>query len=146
VAAALVRARKAQRVLVPTVKLSPENEEGLFPPEHDLIRKVLLARGVSPSAIVQLQGECESTWDEAHALARFLEAEPTTKVAVVTHDFHTRRTRLILGKLLGDRMSQVHVVAAPHDDFDADTWWQTAEGFATYTSEYVKMGQVILQR
>jgi uncharacterized SAM-binding protein YcdF (DUF218 family) len=139
VAAALFRAGLARRVLVPTVKLNAANEEDLYPPEHELIRRVLESRGVPPERVVPLPEECNSTLDEALALARFLDAEPETTVAVVTHDFHTRRARSLFRRVLGGRIARVHFVSAPTEDFSADDWWCTAEGFATYTTEYLKL-------
>jgi uncharacterized SAM-binding protein YcdF (DUF218 family) len=139
VAAALVRAGLAERVLVPTVKPSAENQEDLRPPEHELIRRALRGRGVASERIVPLPGEVGSTLDEAQALARFLDAEPDTTVAVVTHAYHTRRARSLFRRVLGGRMARVHFVAAPSDQFSADDWWCSEEGFATYLTEYAKL-------
>jgi uncharacterized SAM-binding protein YcdF (DUF218 family) len=139
VAAALVRAGLAGRVLVPTVKRSADNEDDLLPPEHELIRRVLLVRRVPPECIIPLPGECDSTLDEARALARFLDAEPETTVAVVTHGYHTRRARSLFRRVLGGRIARVHFVAAPTEDCSADDWWCSEEGFTAYTAEYFKL-------
>jgi uncharacterized SAM-binding protein YcdF (DUF218 family) len=104
-----------------------------------LVRRVLLARGVPASAIVVLPGECDSTEDEAHTLARFLEAKPDLTVAVVTNDFHTRRARLLFRRALGSNSQRVHFVAAPVDGVAADNWWRTQKGFVQYTTEYLKL-------
>jgi len=144
VAAALVKTGRAQRVLLATIKppYGAANDFGV--PEHELSKKVLLARGVSAGQIVQLAGECNSTEDEAKALGRFLDSEPGLRVAVVTSNFHTRRTRLLLARVLGERMQQITFVAAPTDGFDAETWWQDEEGVVTYSTEYLKLLQAML--
>jgi uncharacterized SAM-binding protein YcdF (DUF218 family) len=121
------------------VQLSHDNEEGRALPEHELIRRVLLKRGVAADRIVQLPGECASTQDEARALARFLEQEPNATVAVVTHAFHTRRARILFDRILGERSSQVYFVGTPSDECSPDDWWQSEEGFVTYTLEYAKL-------
>jgi uncharacterized SAM-binding protein YcdF (DUF218 family) len=138
VAAALIRAGLARRALVPTGQSAPENEEDLVPPEHELIRGVLRARGVPDEAIVKLPGEVASTSDEARALCRFLDAEPDVTVAVVTNGYHTRRARMLFRHELGDRMARVVFFAAPAG-WDADNWWRSEEGFTSYLTEYVKL-------
>jgi uncharacterized SAM-binding protein YcdF (DUF218 family) len=144
VAAALVKAGLAKRVLLPTVKPPYKAAEGFGVPEQETSKKVLLARGVTAGQIVLLPGECNSTEDEANALARFLETQPGLRVAVVTNNFHTRRARLLFARILGSRIDQVTFVAAPTDGFDADTWWQCEEGVVTYTTEYMKLIQTVL--
>jgi uncharacterized SAM-binding protein YcdF (DUF218 family) len=139
VAAALVRAGLARRVLVPTVRLAPENEDGLTPPDHELIRRVLRARGVPDQAIVNLPGEVNSTRDEARSLHRYLDTEPDATVTVVTNGFHTRRTRMLFCHELGERAAQVHFVAAPTDGFSTHDWWRHEAGFNTYAAEYFKL-------
>jgi uncharacterized SAM-binding protein YcdF (DUF218 family) len=139
VAAALVRAGLARRVLVPGVRLSPGQEEGLAPPESEVIRRVLRARGVLDGDVVTLPGEAASTRDEARALACFLDGDPGATVAVVTNGFHTRRARLLFRRELGERLSRVHFVAAPTDGFNTDDWWRHEEGLGCYLTEYVKL-------
>jgi uncharacterized SAM-binding protein YcdF (DUF218 family) len=139
VAAALVHAERAGQVLVPTVKLVPEAELGLTPAEHDLIRRVLLARGISSESIVQLPGEANSTRDEVLALGRFLEDRPEVTVAVVTTTWHTRRARMIFHRVLGEQAARVHFVGAPPDRYDESNWWQSEAGFAAYVTEYAKL-------
>jgi uncharacterized SAM-binding protein YcdF (DUF218 family) len=138
VGADLVRKGLAQRVLVSTVRLSPENEDGLWPPEHELTRQILLACGVADNRVVLLPGTCASTEDEARALARYLDEHPTTRVAIVTHGYHTRRARRLFCRVLGEQIGLVYFLAAPTDAFSANDWWQSEEGFTTYATEYVK--------
>jgi uncharacterized SAM-binding protein YcdF (DUF218 family) len=140
VAAALYKAGLAQRVLLPTVKASPENEDGLSPLDHEVMRRVLLKRGVPPDAIVQLPDEVNSTADEARSLAKYLDEHPKRRVAVVTNAYHTRRARWIFRAALGDRAADAPFFAAPSDGFDAGNWWRCEEGWCSYCNEYVKLG------
>ncbi len=139
VAAALVKAGFARKVLASTSAVSPENEAGLLPPCHEIIRQVLLCRGVPPDSILLLDHESVHTFDETQALAHFLESVPACRVIVVTSDFHTRRSRWAASRILGDRASRVSFVSAPSDDFVLDHWWQTERGFEAVTSEYLKL-------
>jgi uncharacterized SAM-binding protein YcdF (DUF218 family) len=138
-AAALYRAGLTRRILLSTVEDSPETEDHLLPPEHEIARRVLLARGVPARHIVLLEGVCVSTVDEAKALARFLDDEPDTSVAVVTHGYHTRRARALFRRALGERASQVRFFAAPCGDFRADDWWRSETGVTTHVLEYLKL-------
>jgi uncharacterized SAM-binding protein YcdF (DUF218 family) len=138
-AAALVRAGLARRVLVTTVRPSPATQDGLTPPEHEVIRRALRAEGVPAEAVVALPGEVAGTGDEARALGRFLDAEPGATVAVVTNGFHTRRARMLFRHELGGRIARAHFVAAPGGDFDPLTWWRSEGGFTRYATEYFKL-------
>lgn len=139
VAAALVRAGLAHSALVPTVKLSPEVLDGLWPAEHEITRRVLIARGAPAANIRLLPGECASTLDEAHALAAVLKAEPEGTVAVVTHAYHTRRARMLFRRVLGPDLVRVSFVAAPVDEVDPGRWWRSEIGFVLYVNEYLKL-------
>ena len=139
VAAALVKAGLAGGVLLPSVKLSPEAEDGLAPPEHELNLDILVRRGVNPDLITVLPGEVNSTSDEAQALADFLADKPNVSVAVITNHFHTRRASWVFRKALGPRAAQVRFFGAPVDGFDETNWWRHEAGFHCYLTEYVKL-------
>lgn len=130
---------KTSALLVPTVSVPPELVEGAILPDHEVIRRVLLAQGVPPQAITLLPGECSSTRDEARALAAYLTSRPGVSVAIVTNSLYTRRTRSIMRRQLGANAQRVFFIAAPTDRFDPTNWWQLEEGFQCYATEYVKL-------
>ncbi len=144
VAAALYKAGLARQVLVPVTGTSREVEAGLIPPEDDIVRRVLIARGVPASAIVRLPGPVASTADEAAALSRFLDYHPGRTVTVVTTDFHTRRARLLFRR--ANPGVPLHFVAAPSEDCDAGDWWQSEGGCVAYLGEYIKLVVCALRR
>ena len=144
IAAALVKAKLADKVLVAPIKLSPEAEDGVVEPEHEIIIKVLLARGVSRDDIIVLPAVVENTYDEAQALADYLDHNPDCSVTVVTTSWHTRRARWIFDKALEGRSSQVYFVAAPTERFDENNWWTTEEGLYV-VDEYLKLGYYFLK-
>ena len=139
VAAALVKAKLAPKVLVPRIKLSPSVVAGIRPPIHETNRQVLLRRGVPPGDIMIIDGEAESTYDEARELASFLESSPNARVVVVTNHYHTRRARWVFARVLGDRVKRTSFVSAPTDDFQLESWWQVKAGFVAILGEYLKL-------
>jgi uncharacterized SAM-binding protein YcdF (DUF218 family) len=138
-AAALVKGRWAGRVLVTKVKLSPQALQGIVLPEHENNRQVLLHCGVPDRDIVLLEGEAESTYDEAVALCDFLDSNPGLRVLVVTNGPHTRRARWVFSRVLGDRMQWVSLVSAPTENCQPADWWRSAQGFLFVVEEYIKL-------
>src|SRR5262249_47011517 len=106
---------------------------------EELLREILVRRGVAADAVVELPGEVASTRDEARVLRQFLEMHPGHSVAVITSDYHTRRARSIFAAQLGNCAGQVHLVAAPTERFHATDWWHYEQGWKMYTGEYVKI-------
>jgi uncharacterized SAM-binding protein YcdF (DUF218 family) len=138
VAAALYKAGFTPKVLVPRVAQEPWFLDEGIPSEGEIIRKVLLIRGVRPEDVVALDGECATTQDEAAALARFLERRPARTVAVVTSAYHTRRARAIFRAAVGGR-ARLTFIGAPSDGFDAADWWRSEDGLTAYLREYGKL-------
>lgn len=135
VAAALMKTGWARGALVPTVRHEADSELS----EHDIIQRVLQARGAAPGAITVVPADAASTADEAAALKTFLDAAPTATVAVVTNPSHSRRARWIFQRTLGERAEQVQFVAAPANGVDEAAWWKTERGSVSYLSEFPKM-------
>ncbi len=103
-------------------------------------KRILTVLGVPADRIVELSGECQSTFDEAKVLSRAIAEHPTATVNVVTSNFHTRRARWIIRTVLGPTADRVRYVSVPTDYYDADCWWKSEEGFATYSKEFLKIG------
>jgi uncharacterized SAM-binding protein YcdF (DUF218 family) len=138
----MVKAGLASEVLLTRQRLTLESgsvQDGAMLSEFEIIRRVLLSRGVSEKAIRVLPGEIASTADEARVLAEFLRGCPDKTVTVVTNGFHTRRARWVFRRMLGDRAGQVSFIGVPRDGVDEATWWRTPLGCGTYSSEYAKL-------
>ncbi|HLJ91632.1 MAG TPA: YdcF family protein [Gemmataceae bacterium] len=138
-AAALMNAGLAQKALVARIKAYGEALDGTVAPEQELIRSVLVHEGLAPNALVPLDKECASTFDEATALAEFLQARPESSVTIVTSAYHTRRTRLVFRKVLGSRSDHLHFVGVPSDGFTEANWWHFQAGLRLYLDEYLKL-------
>jgi hypothetical protein len=139
VAAGMVRRQLAQAVLVIRNLDGPEIMDGIMPPTHEVTRRILLKRGVREDRIILLPNPpTASSWMDATALAEFLRVRPGASVAVVTNDYHCRRTAWVMRHVLGRTADRVFLVSAPTDDFGPHDWWKSYDGLSTYLSEYAK--------
>jgi uncharacterized SAM-binding protein YcdF (DUF218 family) len=102
-------------------------------------RAILTKLGVPAGRIAVLDGDCESTFDEAEALASKLAGDHSSTVTIVTSNFHTRRSRYIFAKALAANGNPLHFVSVPTDYFDASNWWTSEEGVASYSKEFLKL-------
>lgn len=112
--------------------------------EQELLAGMLEALGVPPEQIDKLPDICESTDDEARALARYLEKHPGTSVVVITSDYHTRRCRLIFDKVFAGKPNQILFAGAP-TGIPPDQWWKTPQGAAIYGLELIKLASAQLK-
>jgi uncharacterized SAM-binding protein YcdF (DUF218 family) len=138
-AAAIIRAGLAHGVLTAETETDASNDEGLNPLNDDVLRHILLLRGIREDQIHVLPGHSNSTWTDALSLVQFLREHPQSTVAIVTHDFHTRRSRWVFQRVLGNDAHRVFFVSCPLDRVDADSWWKTERGLTIYLSEYLKL-------
>jgi uncharacterized SAM-binding protein YcdF (DUF218 family) len=145
VAAALVKVGLARKALVAKIKRSGDNLDGIVPSDEEMIRSVLVRQGVPPDAVVMLDKECASTFDEACALAEFLASEPQSSVTIVTSCYHSRRARFIFRKVMGERSARLHVQSAPADGFNETNWWHFESGCQYYITEYLKLAFYLLR-
>ncbi len=142
--AALLRAGFADRALVARVAPLPADLAKVAAESSEINRRVLVARGVEPSRVTVLPGAAKTTYDEATALKRFLDAHPFASVLVVTDGYHTRRSRWAFRHVLGEQASQVALVSAPTDEFDINCWWRDQWGLAAVGAEYLKLAAYVV--
>ena len=64
------------------------------------------------SAVLLLDGQARSTYDEAVAAADYLGRSAPQRLLVVTNGFHTRRARWIFQRVLAGRAARISLVAA----------------------------------
>jgi uncharacterized SAM-binding protein YcdF (DUF218 family) len=141
-AAALIKSGLARDVLLTRQRLAMESssvQEGVMLSEIEITKKILHARGVPDARVIVLPGEITSTSDEARELAKYLTANRTATVAIVTNAFHTRRARMNFQRALGESFERVSFIGVPRDGVDENSWWRTAAGCAVYFSEYCKL-------
>lgn len=144
-ASTLIRAGYARKVLVSNVYISPaENNSSVIPTVNEIIRRVVISRGVAAEDLITLPGSVESTFDEACSLAAFLKTNSDARVLIVTNHFHTRRARLIFFYVLGN-LRNISFISAPMDGFQLATWWRTDMGFINVIAEYCKLSFYIIR-
>ncbi|MCE5266982.1 MAG: YdcF family protein [Planctomycetaceae bacterium] len=138
-AAALMKEHRARDVLIAEVRATPQVIDGVQPPTHEINREVLIQRGVPEGKIRILPGQAATTYDEAKALSDFLDKHPGVRVMVLTSDYHTRRSRWVFDRALGDHAGRMAMVSATTDEFDMDRWWLDEHGMPTVAAEYFKL-------
>ena len=139
VGAALVNAGLARDVLVPSTRVSADEMDGISQPTSEIVRRVLLHRGIPQEKIVSLDGANRTTFDDARVLSDYLDSVPQDTVIVITNAFHTRRTRFIFREVLGRKSERLRFVAAPNPGFADDNWWQQRSGIRSVLSENIKL-------
>ncbi len=91
-----------------------------FPREEDIVREVLLKKGVPAAAIEYFGKDSVSTAAEAQA-ARALFAQGTPKLLIVTSAYHLRRSRMTFADALP--AADIRVIATSYDPFP-QAWWK----------------------
>lgn len=101
--------------------------------QHDL-----LDRGVPASAIIPFAHRAENTREEGQALAKFLSGHGWKRIIVITSNYHTRRARYILERVLPPG-TELRMLSANDTDYDPDNWWRTRRGTKIFFHESVGM-------
>jgi len=143
VAAAIVRAGLANKVILPQLNHSSAVIDGIVPTEEQITRDVLRLGGVDANVIVRIPGPVNSTNDESSRLASYLREHPEERIAIVTSNYHTRRCRLLFARSCGALSQNLRFVGAPTDGFNSRDWWQFESGTVAYVGEYLKIAQAI---
>jgi uncharacterized SAM-binding protein YcdF (DUF218 family) len=144
-AAELYREGRAARIVIAQSERLPTQRMGLLPNSTDVSTGVLHQLGVPLDAITVLpfHGGTASTADEVRALRSFLRHAPANRLIVVTSDYHTRRTKWLLRRYVGDMPVDVHVEATP-EAFGPSDWWRSEAGLIVYIEEFLKLGRSAL--
>jgi uncharacterized SAM-binding protein YcdF (DUF218 family) len=112
------------------------DEAGIaFPREEEVVRQVLLKKGVPASAIEYLGKDSISTAAEAQA-ARELFAQGAPKLLVVTSPYHLRRTRMTFTDALP--AADIRVIATSYDPLP-QAWWQDQSAARNVLLELAKI-------
>ncbi len=111
-------------LLVPQTKDKTAQAEGLGENEAVRYRRIWKSLGIPAENIEALPGAADSTRDEARLLKTWLEGHPGAMVGIITHTYHTRRTRLLFTRILGPEASRVHFFGIESDGFREAEWWR----------------------
>lgn len=121
-------AREAQHLLLDQAGIA-------FPREEEIMREVLLKKGIPASAIEYLGKDLISTADEAQA-ARELFPARAPRLLVVSSAYHLRRARMIFSDALP--AADIRMIATSYDPFP-QTWWKDQSAARNVLLELAKI-------
>jgi uncharacterized SAM-binding protein YcdF (DUF218 family) len=105
--------------------------------EHDLIE-----RGVPKEKIIRFSHDADSTKEEAESLAKLSLEHRWKSVAIVTSNYHARRTRYIFEHVFPSGIL-VSVASARDGDFDPARWWEKRKSVKLFAHELTGMAVAI---
>lgn len=150
-AAELFRQGWAPRILI-TKDIYLENKDELIRygipvlESHDRCLAVLAYYKVPRNAVEVLDGNNESTADEAQKLLEYLKSRGMRRLLVVTSNFHTRRAVILFRRVFQDAGIDVLVQATPPDiHFDPKEWWTRRRDAKTLLWEYQKLAFYVVR-
>lgn len=140
-AAELWRQGYGPRIAMARSESSRAVEMGLVPNVTDLGIAMLEKLGVPRGQIVEIPfpGGVTSTFDEARALREHLARQPASSVIVVTNAIHTRRCRMIFGRVFGRGPVRFLFFGVPDRRYRVETWWENEHGFLGVYNEWLKV-------
>jgi uncharacterized SAM-binding protein YcdF (DUF218 family) len=106
-----------------------------FPREEEVVREVLLKKGVPAAAIEYFGKDSISTAAEAQA-ARALFAQRAPRLLVVSSPYHLRRARMIFSDALP--VADIRMIATSYDPFPS-SWWKDQSAARNVLLELAKI-------
>jgi uncharacterized SAM-binding protein YcdF (DUF218 family) len=100
-------------------------DRGVIKSREDKRRDALIALGVRPDAVVILDGQTDSTADEARLFAEWASSRPIRRAIVVTSPPHTYRSRLTFIRAVENLDVEILVHPSSRHPFRGDSWWRT---------------------
>lgn len=101
----------------------------------------LLELGVARDHIRLLEGNANSTKDEAQKILEYISANNDADTLIlVTSSYHSRRAAYIFEKVLNESTQEIKIISSPsiYTNFNAENWWREKNSFLAVFSEYAK--------
>ena len=114
-------------------------ERGVIPSREEERRRVLIALGVVPDAIVTLEPFVDSTADEARSFAEWARHRSIERAIVVTSPEHTARSRLTFMRALETLPIRIIVRPSSSGRFRSDMWWRSRDTLRDGMLEWQKL-------
>jgi uncharacterized SAM-binding protein YcdF (DUF218 family) len=137
-AARLYREGFAPRVLIVGFKPSPTDQMGFTRRENEVVKQVLLKRGVPEAAITEIGGNVSSSVGESQAVREWVTTNRFKRVIIPTEMFQTRRVRWLFGKQMAAAGASIVVEAIEPREYSAAAWWRHEEGLIAFQSEVTR--------
>lgn len=131
----------APRVVIAKAENSMTNVVNLTPNTTDLCIEVLKSGGITGDRLVELSmpGGVTSTLDEAKLLKAYANQNGIHKVIVVTSDFHSRRAKWIIRKVVNSSGTKIIMRPTPNPKYGENNWWHKEDGVIGCQNEYIKL-------
>lgn len=110
------------------------------PPQQEIYRRLLVARGVPAAAITTYGHKVRSTYEEAATMAAILGDAPRTLI-VVTSPYHVPRAKLIFEDALPT--ATIIAVGTPYEPFPSP-WWSEQYSAVRVVNETAKLAWYLL--
>ena len=110
----------------------------------ELVRQEAQWQGVAPERILMAPGVVETTYEEALAVRALAQEQGWRSLLVVTDPFHTRRASLTFRNVFRGTGVAVGVRPVEDAEYDAEAWWQSADGLRDTWTEYAKLALYLL--
>lgn len=110
-----------------------------FPLNKDVMRKLLIVKGVEECRIGVIGKWLTSTLEEALALQKYWQSNSFNKLVVVTSPVHSRRAKLTFYKIFKNTDVKVSVLSDPYDPFNPGKWWADESSLLNVVSEGLKI-------
>jgi uncharacterized SAM-binding protein YcdF (DUF218 family) len=128
----------APMILYMDVKLNPAEELGVYPPEKEQTRRILLSNNVPESAMLAIGANVASTYDESRAVRAWAMQTGATSIVITTELFHTRRARWVFRREFRDTPVKIYVAAVDPVRYKITGWWRNEEGIIAFQNEIIK--------
>ena len=138
-ASKLYRKKLVGRLICTGGNLSKDYQsQGVDVYESDLSVRALLREGV-PYGSIGVVHYGSSTEEEIRWISSWMAKHPKAEAMIVCSDFHSRRVRRTVNRILGEESERVKVVGARYSYFDQSRWWENENGLIAVNNEYVKL-------
>jgi len=126
----------APRIVLPRLRLDRLQELGLMPPDHEVWRRLLEARGVPPAAMETIGSDIDDAVELGAAVGRLAPGSSRLRVLVVASSPFSRLVRSALRR--GVDAAAVDLVMYPvmPPDIDERAWWRSRDGWIAYFDAY----------
>ena len=107
-------------------------------------KKAALNLGILEQNISILEGDAESTQDEAVILRGFLRNnKEINSMIIVTSRYHSKRAKAIFTKAMSYLDRKVNIYSSPsiYDPFNGEQWWSNKKDIVNVILEYIKLAK-----
>ena len=114
-----------------------------IPPGNTQLSKMAaIDLGVPEENILILEGNAESTQDEALIIRKYIRNNRAIEsIILITSKYHSGRSKKIFRKALSSLHREINIYSSPskYDPFNVNQWWKDKEDIKCVVLEYLKL-------